>query len=427
MSNSNYLDLGTKRRIVLKLPGVDTIVFSLLALYSFATFAFLVFGLIADEIDLGNLSTESLVRISLALINIAVAASLYRNPISLSLWALVVLLVNFIGMPLVATLQQKSFGQPTWESLINQQAVIGTISGFQTIGLLLNGSTLLAVAIAVLFRRLMTKDSSLGKLDASLVESWDNYRKTFMGAQIFNRITGVLIVAWAVFSSYILIFGVVTNQIGFNTESWDARLQIAVVASVLYLTLSSQWAKRNLAWITVFTVLWEFGLGELVFSFSIPRSNLSLVQNFGNNSLLTVLGRVALVLAVVSLVALSIKGLIDRYSQRVTAWIDRRIAELYEGETESKANLEPRTTSVMAVLSLIFSFLFPLIGLILAYSARNEIAVSRGRKYGTDLTIAAAIISWLGIYLTAFLILFIAAILPLLGSSDFFYFLGNLF
>lgn len=426
MSNRNYLDLGTKRRIVLKVPGVDIVVFSLVAIYSLATFAFLILGLIAEEFDLGDLTNETLVRISLALLNLAVVAGLYRNPISLSLWALVVTLVNFIGLPLVASLQERSVGQRNWASLIDQQSASDT-TGYSTIALFINGSTLLAVVAAVLFRRQLNKDSALGKFDVSLIEAWENYRKTFMSAQLFNRITGLLIVLWALFKIYILIFGLATDQIGFNTESWDARLQIAVVVSVLYLTLASQWAKRNLAWITIFTVLWEFGLGELVFSFSIPRSNLSLVQNFGNNPFLTVLGRVALVLAVVSLVALSIKGLIDRYSQRVTAWIDRRIVELYEGETESKAHLEPRTTSVMAVLSLIFSFLFPLIGLILAYSARNEIAVSRGRKYGTDLTIAAAIISWLGIYLTLFLLLLFAAILPLLGSSDFLFFLGNQF
>jgi len=426
MTNRNYLDLGTKRRMVVKLPGVDTVILSLVILYSLATFAFLGFGLIAEDIELGSLSTESLVRISLALLSLAVAAGLNQNPISLSLWALVVTLVNFVVLPLVASLQVRSVKQRTWQSLIDQQSQAGT-TGYQTIGLILNGSILLAVVTALLLRKQITKDLTLGRIDTSLVNSWADYRETFKSAQLFNRLTGLFVVAWALINSYILIFGLATSQIGFNTDSWDGRLQIAVVAVVLYLTLASQWVKRKLAWITIFTLLWEFGLGELVFSFSIPRSNLALVQMSGNNALLTVLGKIALVLAVISLVALSIKALIDRYSQRVTAWIDRRIVELYEGETEGKHHLEPRTTSVMAVLSLIFSFFVPLIGLILAYSARNEIAVSRGRKYGTDLTIAAAIISWLGIYITLFLIFLIAAILPLLGSSDALFFLGNLF
>ena len=426
MSNRNYLDLGTKRRMVVKLPGVDTLIFSLVTIYSLATFAFLGFGLSAEDIDLGELSTESLVRISFALLSLLVTAALYQNAISLGLWAVVVTVVNYVALPLVASLQERSVKQRTWQSLIDQQDVDGT-TGYQYLGIILNGTILVAVVTAILFRRQITKESTLGRIDTVLVNFWASYKETFKSAQLFNRLTGLFVIAWAFFNTYILIIGLASSQIGFNTASWDGKLQIAVVALVFYLTLTSQWAKRKLAWITIFTLLWEFGLGELVFSFSIPRSNLSLVQMSGNNALLTLLGRVALVLAVISLVALSIKALIDRYSQRVTAWIDRRIVELYEGETESKAHLEPRTTSVMAVLSLIFSFLFPLIGLILAYSARNEIAVSRGRKYGTDLTIAAGIISWLGIYITAFLILLIAAILPLLGSSDFLFFLGNQF
>ena len=426
MSNRNYLDLGTKRRMVVKLPGVDAVIFSLVTLYSLATFAFLGFGLSAEDIDLGSLSTESLVRISLSVLSLIIAATLYQNPISLSFWALAMTLINFAVLPLVASLQVRSVNQRTWQGLIDQQSQTGT-TGYQTIGFILNASIVLAVLTAVLLRKQITKESTLGRFDNYLVNFWASYKETFRSAQLFNRLTGLFVVAWALFNTYILIFGLASSQIGFNTASWDGKLQIAVVAAVLYLTLTSQWAKRKLAWITIFTLLWEFGLGELVFSFSIPRSNLSLVQLSGNNALLTLLGKVALVLAVISLVALSIKALIDRYSQRVTSWIDRRIVELYEGETESKAHLEPRTTSVMAVLSLIFSFFVPLIGLILAYSARNEIAVSRGRKYGTDLTIAAAIISWLGIYLTLFLLLLFAAILPLLGSSDALYFLGNLF
>jgi hypothetical protein len=130
-----------------------------------------------------------------------------------------------------------------------------------------------------------------------------------------------------------------------------------------------------------------------------------------------------MLVAVVSVVFVVAKSIVQAYATRVKSWIDTRMAELYEDDMARKAPVEPRTTSLMAVFSLIFAFVFPFVGLILAHSARNEIAISRGTKYGTEMTIAAAVISWLFIGTYVVLILSLFIFLPLLGLGG----LGFLF
>jgi hypothetical protein len=123
---------------------------------------------------------------------------------------------------------------------------------------------------------------------------------------------------------------------------------------------------------------------------------------------------VAILVAIVSVLFVFVQMAIRAYASRVKLWIDKRIAELYKDEINKKGFDEPRTTSILAVFSLIFAFVLPIVGLILAHAARNEIAISKGAKFGTDMTIAAAVISWVFIGTSAVLVLALFVFLPLL-------------
>ncbi len=52
-------------------------------------------------------------------------------------------------------------------------------------------------------------------------------------------------------------------------------------------------------------------------------------------------------------------------------------------------------TSGMAVAALVLAFFVPLVGLILGYSARNEIRRSEGAKSGDGLATAAIVLGWI--------------------------------
>jgi len=107
---------------------------------------------------------------------------------------------------------------------------------------------------------------------------------------------------------------------------------------------------------------------------------------------------------------ISIAGLVRRRTRaRLEAWIDsRRIAVYGAEDIEGDA---PRRVSVLAVLSLAFAILVPVLGLILAYAARNDFVASRPRKSGLDLAVAGTIIGWFGLGFQLFIV-----ILTIVGS-----------
>lgn len=65
-----------------------------------------------------------------------------------------------------------------------------------------------------------------------------------------------------------------------------------------------------------------------------------------------------------------------------------RSTQLYSGPVE---------TPGVAIAAIICAFVFPILGLILGYSARSDIRASRGRKAGEGLASAAIVIGWIEI------------------------------
>lgn len=108
-----------------------------------------------------------------------------------------------------------------------------------------------------------------------------------------------------------------------------------------------------------------------------------------------------LFLAIFVSLVLFLVGVIRRFSSRVDDWIARRShSALSESQVDGAGS---QTTSMLAVVALLFSPFVPILGIILGYVALNDIAVSGGSKRGKDMSVAAIIIGVVSIVLLAVL------------------------
>lgn len=112
-----------------------------------------------------------------------------------------------------------------------------------------------------------------------------------------------------------------------------------------------------------------------------------------------------LILAALISVFLALVGVVKRFSRKVDDWMGRRsMAVLSEESVPPNAT---QTTSILAVVALLFSPFIPVLGIILGYVALNDIAVSAGAKRGKDLSVAAIVIGVASIVLVSIAILFL--------------------
>lgn len=112
----------------------------------------------------------------------------------------------------------------------------------------------------------------------------------------------------------------------------------------------------------------------------------------------------------------SIGGVVRRRTRtKIEAWIDTRRTAIYGAEDQGDTG--PRRVSVLAVFALVFSIVLPILGLVLAYAARNDMVAAQPRKSGLDLAVAATIISWFVLGVQLFLVV-ITVVVGLLGGTD---------
>ncbi len=110
-----------------------------------------------------------------------------------------------------------------------------------------------------------------------------------------------------------------------------------------------------------------------------------------------------------------------RARDRINGWIDSRRVSIY-GVEDSEAE-KPTRVSILAVFALITSIVFPILGLVLAYAARNDFVAARPRKAGVDLAVAATIIGWfgLGVQLLFVIVAFVAGMFQGPSPIDLFF------
>lgn len=119
-------------------------------------------------------------------------------------------------------------------------------------------------------------------------------------------------------------------------------------------------------------------------------ANLDLVAQ-----LLDIIGLVVPILLVWITVLSIARAVRVRARERINTWIDSRRIAIY-GAEDHGADV-PTRVSVLAVFSLITSIVLPILGLVLAYAARNDFVAAKPRKSGVDLAVAATIIGWFGL------------------------------
>ena len=127
--------------------------------------------------------------------------------------------------------------------------------------------------------------------------------------------------------------------------------------------------------------------------------------------------------------AISIASVVrKRARNRINSWIDERRDAIYGAEDAGE--LGPRRVSILAVISLIAALVFPVLGLVLAYAARNDFVAAQPRKSGVDIAVAATILGWFGLGLQL-LFLSTTLVATILDGPDpielFFGFFGILF
>jgi hypothetical protein len=390
-------------------PAIGISVF----VYTGSTLGFIIFGLFAGNINALSPSLETIARLSFALISLFVAKELIKgkNVLTLAGWPIAMTIFNFLVYPTGAL----AGTNPTWASLVE----LGSdgISGYQTLNLLINFSLIFSLILAVAFRKQILQQVAKGSLDAGVLEFWSGYKKRFLSSGIFTKLAGIFLIAWAVTGIVVLVSGMISGLVSLTNGSWDGLVSLGVAVAAIYLTLRSGWRWSRIAWLVGISAVWLFVLRGQVLYLSSPSSGLADLYFNPAIGVFVTVENLTMLLAVVSVVFVLAKSAVQAYATRVKSWIDKRMAELYEDDMGRKAPVEPRTTSLMAVFSLIFAFVFPFVGLILAHSARNDIAISRGTRYGTEMTIAAAVISWFFIIIYLVLILALVVFLPLLGLS----------
>lgn len=93
---------------------------------------------------------------------------------------------------------------------------------------------------------------------------------------------------------------------------------------------------------------------------------------------------------------------VKNFSRKVDDWIAIRSPSALSEQNGTGAAAQ--TTSILAVVALLFSPFVPPLGIILGYVALNDIAVSAGTKRGKDMSVAAIVIGIVSIILVAILL-----------------------
>ena len=398
----------------------------LLTIYALSTISFVVVGLLTRQLWIALDWADITIRVIFAIGSGLIAFRLVKKSKSVveKVWPFVLAIFHFIIHPTGVF----SSGPLTWAALRNLPAQGTGASLFSTVYITMDIVLVLSIILTLNpLRKTVSSSVASTALGREILASAVRYGTAFRVSSLLTKAAGLLLLVWAIVDITFIATGIVNSRIDITNSPSDAQAELLLVASVLCLLLRSQWKTSKVSWLVAVVVVWEFFVFDQILAVSTADSGLREVYLISTLAPLSMLRGVVLWLAIVAVFFAVFQTIIKTYASRVRSWIDNRIAELYKEESSHAATSIPRTTSILAVFSLIFAFVFPIVGLILAHAARNEIAISRGSKFGTDMTIAAAVISWLFIGIFAFALLALYLLKPLLNQywlADLLYSLG---
>lgn len=176
-----------------------------------------------------------------------------------------------------------------------------------------------------------------------------------------------------------------------------------IVGFVLFVVLAAISVRSRVSLLSValasFAVL-RLGIDELIVGLTgqSDRFETGFLRNPFLNPIAEIQSLIGFLLPVLLLWigAISIGSVVRRRSRnRINSWIDERRVAIYGAEDVGGDG--PRRVSILAVISLIAALVFPVLGLVLAYAARNDFVAAQPRKSGVDLAVAATILGWFGL------------------------------
>lgn len=399
--------------LTIKLPSLEVITFLVLEIYFLGTLIFSVFGLIQGRTNFLFGSLEDVSRFWLALALGILVYFFARNKQVLLGASIVVAILHFV-MPL--SLQLFASAVETWRNLASLGSGTWVPTGFQTSMFLMDLAFILLLAAVI--AAYPTKSYQVARWIILAPVRLARYLGAgWQASRLGEKLLGIGLSVYLI--NLLILFGIGLLE-GFmyidgRTLDDKARVVFAVLLAIALIVAA--WSRGPLIGLTIIVLVWEIVVLPLLTVLALNFNLLSAwqgLQNAAYNAVSPVtwsaigasnlaregsLFGLALTLSVIA----GFK-IVRHYANNVSAWFDARHLEVYGKNPTQPSDDEPRDVSVMAVLSLIFAFIFPIIGLILSYSARNSIVYSKGRKTGLELTIAAAIISWFSLIVIGFLV-----------------------
>jgi len=192
----------------------------------------------------------------------------------------------------------------------------------------------------------------------------------------------------------------------------------AIVLSVfLLLAPLAIYRTRLTFWLGLVLLVWWNVVDGLLIPGGLDRWKLNRTEILVTLDGVQIVAQIAILLGLVIAIVMTVIQAVANYAKSLDEWVKNRSFELF-GEnvaSDSRADAANRSVSLLAVFALIFSLFLPILGLILAYAARHDIAVSNGRRTGKDIAIAASIISWVSLFvlLLILLVIFLGAVLEI--------------
>lgn len=399
--------------LTIKLPSLEVLTFLVLELYFLGTLIFSVFGLLRGRTNFLFGSLEDVSRFWLSL---ALGILIYffaRNKQVLLGASIVVAILHFV-MPLA--LQLFASDVETWRFLASLSSGTWVPTGFQTAMFLMDLAFILLLAAVI--AAYPTNSYQVARWILMAPVRLARYLGAgWQASKLGEKLLGIGLSVYLI--NVLLFFGIglLEGYLYLDGRTLDDKARVIFAVLIAIALVIAAWSRGPLIGVAIIVLVWELVALPLLAILALNFNMISAWQGLQNAPYSAVspatwsaIGASNLAregslfgLALTLFVIAGFK-VVRHYANNVSAWFDARHLEVYGKNPTRPSDDEPRDVSVMAVLSLIFAFIFPIIGLILSYSARNSIVYSKGTKTGLELTIAAAIISWFSLIVIGFLV-----------------------
>lgn len=414
----------TTERITIRLPKFDLVFFLALELHYLAIIGFSLFGLLNSGTSFLSGTAEDIYRFWLALLGAVVAYFFSRDKVLIPILIFLAAIQHWLiplGIGVFASSDAKN-----WRELASLPSGATFLTGYQSAMLVADIALLVALIGLVLSRpKQVLQLLKVIALSPQRVASW--VARPLESMKPGQLLLGIGLSIQVFYVILLYAIGITTRILYTDSGSIAENVALGFSLVLAIALVLARWQRSKLIVLAIVTSIWNFLIFPVILNsleiqgaasawrFLIePNSDARFRTLTPVLEISSTMNGLSQAVVLVALVLIALFAIVRRYAAAVARWFDARHLEVYGSRPPVIGSESPREVSVTAVLSLIFAFFSPIIGLILSYSARNTIVHSQGRKTGLELTVAAAIISWFFIFIVGGLI-FLSALAPVLG------------